>query len=118
MRLVWYPEACCPTCHGGLEWRTVSGRATVAAFTVVHRPLFAAAQAWTPYVPALVALEEDPAIRLVTQLVDCDPARVRCDMPVAAVFRDLPLPDGESYAAPLFKPAPALTGTHTGANDH
>ena len=58
-----------------------------------------------PFVTALVALEEDPAVRLVTYIVDCDPDTLRCDMPVRVVFRPLRYAGvrGE-VVAPLFRP--------------
>ena len=103
-RLIWYPESCCPHCGGELQWRTVSGKGTLAAFSIVHRPLVPNAKKWAPYVPALVSLNEDPGVRLVTQLIDCEPDKIVCDMPVEVVFRPLELPEGEEYIAPLFVP--------------
>ncbi|GAB3279650.1 Zn-ribbon domain-containing OB-fold protein [Parahaliea aestuarii] len=103
-RLVWYPREACSHCGAGLYWRTLSGRGTLAAFSVVKRPLFPAFAAFSPYVCALVALEEDPAVRLVSQVVDCDTSQLACDMPLSVVFREL-APDGcKPYLAPLFKP--------------
>ncbi len=111
-RLVWYPEAQCPACQGVLEWRELSGRGSVAAFSVVHRPLFPDAAAWTPYVAALIALEEDPAVRLVSQVVDCAPGEVACDLPVEVCFRRLALPDDDGYIAPMFRPTPRKVETN------
>ena len=59
-----------------------------------------------PYMPALVAIDEDPAVRIVTRMVDCAPETLRIDMPVRAVFRPLRFAgvSGE-VMAPLFVPA-------------
>lgn len=104
-RLVWYPRETCPRCKGALAWRPVSGQGALAAFTVVHRPLLPSYAPWLPYICALVALEEDPAVRLVSQVVDCDPEQLVCDMPLALTFREL-APEGRNpYLAPLFRPA-------------
>jgi uncharacterized OB-fold protein len=96
----YYPRASCPRClSGALEWRRVSGRGRLHTFTIVHRgprdfPL------GTPYVLAIVELDEGP--RLMTNLVDVapDPAAVRIGMPVEVVFLDL----GDTAALPHFRP--------------
>ena len=103
-KLIWYPDENCPHCNGELLWRPVSGRGSVAAFTIVRRPLFPDYSTWAPYVSVLIALEEDAGVRVVSQLVDCDYDAVSCDMPVEVVFRELVVPDQGSYMAPLFKP--------------
>jgi uncharacterized OB-fold protein len=76
----------------------VSGRATVASFTVNH-------QVWeadldVPYVLALVELEEQPDVRLVTNIVHCDPEEVRIGMAVRVLFEEC-----EDVWVPLFEPA-------------
>jgi hypothetical protein len=97
----YYPRAVCPQClSGALEWRRVSGRGRLHTFTIVHRgpkefPL------GTPYVLAIVELDEGP--RLMTNLVDVapDPTAVRIGMPVEVVFMDV----GPEAALPHFRPA-------------
>ena len=51
--------------------RDVSGKATLAGFTVNHR--FGLPGLPPPYVVAQVAIVEDPRVRLTTNIVDCDP---------------------------------------------
>lgn len=97
----YYPRALCPHCLSpDLEWRQTSGRGTLHTFTVVHRgakdfPL------GTPYVMAIVELEEGP--RLMTNLVGVtpDPAALRIGMPVQVEFRDVTA----QVTLPLFRPA-------------
>lgn len=101
-KLVWYPQQSCPDCGEDLLWRELSGRGTVAAFTVVRRPLFPEYADWVPFIPALIALEEDPSVRLVSQLVDCQAEDVACDLAVQVTFRKLKAGSGEHYQAPLF----------------
>jgi uncharacterized OB-fold protein len=68
----------------------------------LHQPY----AALVPYVSGLVALAEDPAVRLVTLVVDCRPEDLRVDLPVRAVFRALPAPVGvRAPVAPMFTPA-------------
>ena len=74
---VWYPEAVCPRDGGVLEWTQVSGRASLFSWVVVHRAFLPAFEAMVPFVTALVALEEDPAVRIPTYIVDADPESFR-----------------------------------------
>jgi uncharacterized OB-fold protein len=99
--LFYYPRAACPRClSGDLEWRRMSGRGRLDTFTVVHRglPNFALG---TPYIIAMVELEEGP--RLMSNLVDVepDPAKIRIGMPLEVVFRDV----SDTIALPHFRPA-------------
>jgi hypothetical protein len=105
--LVWYPEPSCPACGGErFSWARMSGRGRLFSWAVVRRPFLPQFETLVPYVAALVALDEDPAIRLVTQVVDCPPERLRVDMPVRVVFRPLRFPGvAREVTAPLFLPA-------------
>jgi uncharacterized protein len=77
----------------------VSGRATLASYTVNHHPWFGAAFP-VPYVIGLVELAEEPDTRLTTQIVDCDPADVRFGMAVEVEFER-----HEDVWVPVFRPA-------------
>jgi hypothetical protein len=103
---VWYPRERCPACGGeALPWETVSGRGTLWAFTIVRQALAPPFAPLVPYATGLVALAEDPAVRLATLFVDCDPGSLRVDQPVRVVFRPLPFPGEPAVTAPLFTPA-------------
>jgi hypothetical protein len=103
---IWYPRDACPGCAGtDLTWQPVSGRGTLFSWALVERALFAPFKHKAPYVTGLVALEEDPAVRIVTNLVDCDPGSLEIDMPVHVVFRDLEFDgDPRRIPAPFFTP--------------
>ena len=62
-----------------------------------------------PFVTALVALEEGPAVRIVTYVVDADPDDAR-RRPARSrsTFRPLAFPTvpDRSVAVPMFAPAP------------
>jgi uncharacterized protein len=114
-RGVFYPRSFCPFCtataaagkggqgEGALEWREASGRATVHAAVVEHRPEAAGARfsEGEPYCIALVDLEE--GVRMMTNIVGCPPEDVRCGMAVTVTWE--PLGDGRQLA--LFRPAGA-----------
>ena len=91
----FYPRPMCPHCSSrDTEWFQASGRGKLYSFVINHRP-----PPWMgkdPYVLAVVELDEGP--RMMTNLVGVapDPARIRCDAPVAIhyddVARDVTLP--------------------------
>jgi uncharacterized OB-fold protein len=54
------------------------------------------------YVIGVVAIDEQPDVRLTTNIVDVDPADVRIGMPVEVVFED-----HHPVYLPLFRPAEA-----------
>jgi len=61
-----------------------SGKGKVYSFTVIRQNYSRPFRDLIPYVVALVDLEEGP--RVMTNVVGCDPADVRIDMPVRATF--------------------------------
>ena len=85
-----------------LEWREASGRATVHAAVVEHRPEAAGAAfaQGEPFCIALVDLEE--GVRMMTNVVGCPPDDVHSGMAVTVTWE--PLSDGRQLA--LFRPRP------------
>ena len=93
------PAPVCPTCLSrDVLAEPVSGRATVATFTINHQPWYPGLD--PPYVVAIVEIEEDPKVRLMTNIVGCPPDDVDIGMPVRVAF--------EQYAddvwLPFFEP--------------
>jgi uncharacterized OB-fold protein len=103
---VWYPDDACAKCGGPLHWAAVSGRGTLFSWVVVERAFLPAFADRVPFVTALVALDEDPAVRLCTYVVDADPATLVADEPVHVVFRDLAFTTvpGAAVRVPMFVP--------------
>lgn len=90
----------CPKCLGKeLEWDAASGRGKVWSWVVFHQRYFPAFESDLPYNVAYVELEEGP--RIMTNLVDCDPGDICCDMPVQVVFDDVT----PEMTLPRFRPA-------------
>ncbi|MFM8237675.1 MAG: Zn-ribbon domain-containing OB-fold protein [Actinomycetota bacterium] len=106
-RFVWYPEPTCPACGAEPVWTPVSGRGTLFSWAVVRRPFLPAFAGMVPFVTGLVALAEDPAVRIPTLVTGTDPDALAPDAPVHAVFRPLAFPtvDG-SVVVPMFEVAP------------
>jgi len=90
------PRPMCPSCQSWAhEWQTMSGRGRIWSFVVPHPPLLPAFTRIAPYNVIVVELADDPAIRLVGNLVvsaggeinEVDPARIVIGTPVRVVFQ-------------------------------
>jgi uncharacterized OB-fold protein len=95
-RYQFYPRTFCSHCNSTtLAWQDVSGRGALASYTIVERGISAAYPA--PYVVALVDLEEGP--RMMSGLMESDPAKLRVGAPVSVCFTDW----SDDIAMPLFR---------------
>lgn len=95
---VHYPRPRCPACGAAtLTPATVSGRGTVHSFTVTHRPVPGFEP---PFVVAIIELDEQPGVRLVSNVIGVEPAHVRIGMRVEVSFQ----PAADDVWLPLFKP--------------
>ncbi|HEX4491358.1 MAG TPA: OB-fold domain-containing protein [Acidimicrobiia bacterium] len=98
------PRPMCPVCRStAVRWEPTSGRGTVWSFIVPHPPLLPAYSKVAPYNVIVVALDEDPTIRFVGNLLatpegainEIDPNTIRIGEPVRVVFQpvdDVSLP--------------------------
>jgi acetyl-CoA acetyltransferase/uncharacterized OB-fold protein len=106
------PVPICPECRSrAWEPTVVSGRGTVAGFTVNTQPWLPGFDLDPPYAIAVVALEEQADVRLTTNVIGCDPSEVHVGQEVAVRFEQhddvwLPLfaPTGATNPNPI--PAP------------
>jgi uncharacterized OB-fold protein len=84
------PRTACDACLStDLNFEAVSGRGTVWSFTVMHQKSVAGFEDAAPYLTALVELEEQPLLLLVTNLPGADPASLRIGDRVHVVFEPL-----------------------------
>jgi hypothetical protein len=92
------PAPVCPACLSReVAPEAVSGRAKVLTFTLNHQPWVPSAD--HPYAIAIVEIEEQPGLRLMTNIVNCPPEAVQIGMPVRVVFEQ-----HEEVWVPLFEP--------------
>jgi uncharacterized OB-fold protein len=108
----WYPAKACPACGASaFTWTAMSGRGRLFAWAVVERAFLPAFADMVPFVTALVAMDDDPAVRIVSYVVDCDPATLVADLPVEVVYRPLAFPTvpDRSVVVPMFVPASGAT---------
>jgi uncharacterized OB-fold protein len=107
-RYVWYPAEQCPTCAGtSFTWTAVSGRGSLFSWAVVQRAFLPAFADQVPFVTALIAIDEDPAVRIVSYVVDVAADALVADMPVTVSFRPLAFPTvpDHSVIVPMFFPS-------------
>ncbi len=77
----------CPECGSDDLGHVVStGKGTVTNFSVIHVPPYEAYAAEVPYALALIDLEE--GVRMMANVVDCDPASVSVGMKVSVTYED------------------------------
>jgi len=97
---IFYPRIACPHCgSANVEWVDASGKGKVYSYTVVESNSPSAFITDIPYVVAIIELAE--GVRMLSNVVGCDPSTVRCDMPVEVVFEKL----DDDFTLPKFKPA-------------
>jgi uncharacterized OB-fold protein len=81
------PTPRCPRCLGeNVKPRPVSGRGRVYTYTVNERAWVPGSE--VPYVIAIVELDEQVGLRLMTNIVGCRPQDVVIDMQVRVQFRE------------------------------
>jgi uncharacterized protein len=91
-----YVRPFCPHCWSEeVAMTAATGRARLYTWSVVHQN---AAPFETPYVLAMVDLEEGP--RIMTVLEDCPVEDLRADMALEIAFRD----DEDGFTVPVFRP--------------
>lgn len=97
-RLRFPPRPMCPWCRStSYTWQVMSGRGTIWSFVIPHPPLLPAYAELAPYNCVVVALDEDPLIRLVGNLVaspdapinSVEPSTIEIGHPVSVVFQRL-----------------------------
>jgi len=95
----FYPRLLCTACGSTPHWAVASGRGTLHTFSVVRKNLAAPFDRLTPYVVAMVELEEGP--RMMGNVTHCDPADVHIGMALTAYA----VQAVEGIAVPFWRPA-------------
>jgi uncharacterized OB-fold protein len=76
----------------------VTGHGEVYTYTLVHRPIAAGQE--LPYAIVVIALEGAGGVRIISNLVDVEPAELAIGLPVELVWEDM----SEDLAIPRFRP--------------
>lgn len=96
-------EPFCFTCQNDtFTYTDLPGTGTVYSFTVVRHPLAPQLADVVPYVSGVVELDgtQGAGCRMIANIVDCDPGRVRIGDPVRIRFDRVT----DTYAVPRFVP--------------
>ncbi len=100
--LRWPPGPCCPRCQSfSIDWVPSSGDGRVYSWTVVTHPTADVLRDQVPYIIVLVDLAE--GVRVLGNLVGCDPSAVVAELPVSVRFER----DATGFSLPNFVPARA-----------
>lgn len=95
------PRAVCPYCLSlNVRWVKVSGRGEVYSFVIYRQAPIPAWSDAVPYVVAIIELE-DCGVRMVSNIVGCEPEDVKIGMKVEVTFEKVT----EEITLPKFKPA-------------
>lgn len=98
-RFIHPPQPICPACLSRrLADTPVAGTGTVLSFTINHQPWFPGLE--VPYAIAIVELDEQPGLRLTTNIVGQPLGEIAIGQRVKAVFEQQ-----EDVWLPLFAPA-------------
>jgi uncharacterized OB-fold protein len=98
---VHWPRPMCPRCQSfDLVPTEVSGRGRLYSYTVGVQAFHPWFEARLPYILAVVELEEQKNLKLVSNVVGCDEHEVAVDMPLAVTFE----PITPEICLPMFRP--------------
>jgi uncharacterized protein len=103
-KFIHWPRPVCRFCLAtSLTPTQVSGRGRLHTWTIPLQPFDRYFFERLPYVLAVVELDEQPGLMMVTDIVDCAEDDLRIDMPVEVTFREV----APGITLPLFKPVTA-----------
>jgi uncharacterized OB-fold protein len=97
----WYPMVRCPYCRSQeIKWVQSKGKGKIFSWSIVRYPFFPPVKESLPFNVALVELDDVPGVRLVTNIIDCEPDKLRIGLPVEVIFH----PVEGKLVLPLFRP--------------
>ena len=86
----FYPRDISPCCFSrNTSWVKASGSASLFTYGIVHRPPHPGFMAETPFVTAIVELEEGPKMGTNIVMDDPTPEKLQIGMPLEVVFEDI-----------------------------
>ena len=92
------PAPICSECRSDdLGMEQVSGRGEIYTFTILHRPV--ALEQPIPTIIAVVTLEGGDGVRMITNLVECEPDELEIGQAVEVAWEDM----SDDLAIPRFR---------------
>jgi uncharacterized OB-fold protein len=105
-KFIHWPREVCRFCLStNLAPEQVSGRGVLATYTIPMQPMDPFFLAKVPYVLAVIELDEQKNLKLVSNIVGCELDDVVIGMPVEVSFEEV----APGVTLPLFKPASAAS---------
>lgn len=102
------PMPICGRCHSAhVAPEPVSGRGSVYSYTIVRRTFHPGFAADVPYVVAIIELDEQAGLNLLSMLIDCPHDQLKVGLEVAVKFERR-----DEWMLPVFRP---LTTASSGA---
>jgi uncharacterized protein len=100
-RSFFYPRAICPHCGSrDIGWTEASGEGTLHSFCIQFSSGVPGLKEATPFITALVDLDDGPRLMSLLVGVDPDPERIHCGTRVRVDFHDL----NDGHTLPVFRP--------------
>lgn len=85
---IFYPRVFCPKCLSSeLEWVASSGEGTVYSYTIIYHSPIREFESLVPYFLAIIELKE--GVRIMSNIVNCEPGDIYVGMAVKVVFEDV-----------------------------
>ncbi|MBT4521225.1 MAG: nucleic acid-binding protein [Halieaceae bacterium] len=92
------PRVMCPNCKAqNWVWVESSGKGRVYSWTVLRQEVHPAFR--VPFEVVLIEMDNEEGVRIVSNMVDCNPDEIDFDMPVELCFKEVT----EEWALPFFK---------------
>jgi len=108
---IHWPRPVCKRCLSfSLTPTQVSGRGSVYTYTVAVQAFHPWFESRVPYLLAVIELEEQTNLKLVSHLVECDEQDAAIGMPVEVVFERV----DDELTLPMFRPRRAETARASG----
>lgn len=96
---IYYPRGFCPECLSpDLEWVESSGEGTIYTYTIVYHSPIREFESRVPYILAIIELKE--GVRIMSNIVHCEPAEIRVGMTVQVIFEEV----SKNISLPKFQP--------------
>jgi len=89
------PHPYCSKCRSAkMSWKQMSGRGKLWSFVVAHKPVLPAFESLAPFPVVVVALDDEPTLRLTGNVVakpgaainSVDPSRLKIGAPMQVTF--------------------------------
>jgi uncharacterized OB-fold protein len=94
-RHLWPPRPICSACGGSeMTWQVLSGKGSLYSWVITHHAYLDALSQFTPYVVALVRLEEQDDILIPGRLLGLNAEAIESDMDLSAVFEKITIDIG------------------------